>query len=93
MALFDPDNRNRSADHRKVYALYEVAYTLVDFAAAFLFIVGSGMFFYKSLENGALWCFLAGSVCFALKPTIRTVREFHLLAMGDFSDLAERVRQ
>lgn len=90
MTLFNPDNRTRSDRHRKIYALYALAYTLVDFCAAFLFIVGSAMFFDKSLENAALWCFLVGSVFFALKPAIRTVREFHLLALGDYDDLAAR---
>lgn len=92
MAFFDPDNRTRSPDHRRIYALYEFAFTFVDFAAAILFLVGSVMFFYSSLEHPALWCFVVGSVCFALKPTIRVVREFHLLAIGDYSDLAERAK-
>lgn len=37
MRLFNPDNRTRSAEHKRVYALYELAYTLNDFGAALLF--------------------------------------------------------
>lgn len=91
--IFNPDNRTRSMRSRRIYAYYEIAYTLVDFLAAFLFLVGSVLFFYKSLENPAIWCFVVGSLCFALKPTIRVVREVHFLAIGDFSDLARRVER
>ncbi len=90
MTFFDPHNKSRSPNHRRIYALYEVAFTAVDFAAAILFLVGSALFFDKSLEHAALWCFVVGSVFFALKPTIRVAREIHLLALGDYSDLAER---
>ncbi|MCB1440185.1 MAG: YrhK family protein [Nitratireductor sp.] len=90
MALFDPDNRNRSHYHRRLYAAYEVAFTLVDFLAAACFIAGSVMFFYKSLENGAIWLFVIGSVFFFMKPAIRLARELHYLALGDVEDVAKR---
>lgn len=92
MQFFNPENRTKSHRNRKIYAVYEIAYTAVDFSAAILFLVGSVLFFYKSLENPAIWCFVIGSVFFALKPTIRIVRELHFLMMGDYSDLAERYR-
>ncbi|WP_026380473.1 YrhK family protein [Afifella pfennigii] len=92
MAFFDPDNRTRTMRHRKVYAAYEIAHTAVDFSAAILFLVGSILFFYKPLENLAIWCFVVGSACFAMKPTIRIVREFHYLAIGDFTDLEKAAR-
>ena len=91
MAFFNPQNRNRSDRTRKIYAVYEIAYTLVDFLAALLFLVGSAMFFYAELENPAIWCFVVGSAFFLMKPTIRVVREFHYLAIGDYADLAERL--
>ncbi len=90
MKFFNPDNRTNSLRSRRIYALYEIAYTTVDFLAALLFLVGSAMFFYASLENPAIWCFVIGSVCFMMKPTIRVVREFHYLAIGDYADLASR---
>lgn len=93
MAFFNPDNSTRSMRHRKIHAYYEFAYTIVDFLAAFLFLVGSILFFYKSMENPAIWCFVVGSVFFALKPAIRVAREAHYLAIGDFTDLARRVEQ
>ena len=88
MALFQPENHTRSDRHRRLYAIYELAYTIVDFLAAILFLVGSVMFFFGSLENPAIWCFVVGSACFALKPTLRLAREIHYLAIGDIDDLA-----
>ena len=90
MRLFEPDNRSKSPEHRRLYALYEIWYTAVDFTAAFLFVIGSVFFFWKSTETLATWMFLVGSICFALKPTIRLAREMHYLSMGDFSELARR---
>lgn len=92
MALFQPGNHTRSDTHRRVYALYEFAYTIVDFSAAILFLVGSVMFFYSALETPAIWCFVVGSACFALKPTLRLAREIHYLAIGDIDDLAQRAQ-
>lgn len=48
------------------------------------------MFFYKSLENGAIWLFVIGSVFFFMKPAIRLARELHYLALGDVEDVAKR---
>jgi len=93
MALFDPSNGTKSERHRKIYALYELAFTFVDFSAAILFFVGSILFFYKPLENAAIWCFVIGSACFAAKPTIRVAREIHYIAIGDYSDLAKAAQQ
>lgn len=90
MKIFAPGNRNLSRHHERVYAAYEIAFTSVDFLAALLFVVGSALFFYKSLETPAIWCFLVGSVCFALKPTLRLAREIHYLTLGDLEDVARR---
>ncbi len=90
MRLFAPDNRDRSPRHQRLYAVYELAFTVVDFMAAFLFVIGSVMFFRSSLENLGVWMFLVGSLCFALKPTIRLTRELHYLAIGDVDDVASR---
>ncbi len=87
MSFFDPRTRNRSDRNRKLYAYYEIAYTGVDVAAALLFIVGSVLFFWESLSIPAPWCFLVGSIFFALKPTLRILREVHMLAEGDYEDL------
>ena len=89
MSFFDPRTRSRSLRNRKLYAAYEIAYTAVDVTAALLFIVGSILFFWESLSVSATWCFLIGSIFFALKPTLRIVREFHMLAEGDYADLDE----
>ena len=89
MSFFDPRTRSRSHRNRKLFAAYEIAYTAVDVIAALLFIVGSVLFFWQSLSIPATWCFLIGSIFFALKPTLRIVREFHMLAEGDYEDLEE----
>ena len=87
--LFTENHRDDpSKTHR--YAMYEIAYTIVDFTAAILFVIGSVMFFYESLQTAGTWLFLIGSICFAAKPTIRLVRDIHLAAIGDEEDLAER---
>lgn len=88
MAIFNPQNHTLTARHRRLYALYEIAFTIADFSAALLFLVGSWLFFYPSVENQAIWCFVIGSAFFALKPTLRLARELHYLAIGDYADIA-----
>ena len=93
MRLFQHDNRQKSHDSRRIYALFEIAYTIVDFIAAFSFLIGSILFFWAKYETPAVWLFVIGSVCFCLKPTIRMIRELKLLEMGDTDDLADRYRK
>ncbi|GGB10191.1 YrhK family protein [Allosediminivita pacifica] len=88
--LFSHRNRTRNEDTRRVYAMFEVVYTIVDFFAAFFFTVGSVLFLWKSLETWAIWCFVIGSVLFMVKPSLRLARELKLASMGDMEDLAER---
>ena len=92
MKFFAPDTRRMSQHHQKLYAAYELAFTVVEFAAGTLFLVGSWLFFYRQWENEAIWCFLIGSACFMVGPTLKLVREVHFAAVGDFADLAERAR-
>ena len=91
MKLFQEDNQTRNADTRRIYALFELAYTTVDFLAAICFPIGSILFFWPAYETPAVWFFVVGSVCFCLKPTIRLSREIKLARMGDTEDLAERL--
>jgi hypothetical protein len=91
MKFFQSDLRTRSDQHRNIYALYELTYTAIDLSAAVLFIVGSILFFYQDLQDAGTWCFLVGSIFFAAKPMLRVVRELHLLAIGDYDDLAKRI--
>jgi len=93
MKLFRHETRQKSAESRRVWALYELAYTLVDFGAAICFTIGSVLFFWNSLETAAIWLFTVGSVLFLAKPTIRLVRELTLLRMGDYEELAERAER
>ncbi len=63
MTLFHSPNAQHSPEQRRFYALTEIAYTTVDFAAAILFIVGSVLFFFESLVTVGTWLFLIGSIC------------------------------
>jgi hypothetical protein len=92
MSLFDPDNRTRSPRHKKIYALCEIAYTVVDVSAAVLFVVGSILFFYPKTTDVGIWFFLIGSVFFGLRPTIKLAREFAYLRIGDYTDVADSLK-
>ncbi|WP_099864717.1 YrhK family protein [Pararhizobium haloflavum] len=92
MKLFRPGNREKSEEHKRIYALYELWYTAVDFMAAFTFLIGSVLFFSESTQTAATWCFVIGSICFALKPTIRLARELRYYQLGEIDTLADRLR-
>ena len=92
MKLFHRDRRTDSEAHRRLYARFEIAYTIVDFLAAVMFIVGSVMFFYDSWQTVGTWLFLIGSFFFAAKPTLRLFREIQLYRLGDMDDLAEALK-
>lgn len=91
--LFHPDNRHRSDRHARIWALSELARTLVDFLAAGMFVVGSALFFFSSTQIAATWLFLVGSLFFALKPTIRLVRELKFIALDREDALREMARR
>ncbi len=76
--MFDPRRATESPRHAEVYGRYQIIYTLVEFAAAVAFVIGSVFFFYTSLSVPADWLFLIGSVLFAVRPTITVLRESHL---------------
>lgn len=87
MRLFHPDSRREKKD---LWATYEIAYTAVDFAAAFAFVVGSVLFYFDPLHFWATTLFLVGSILFAAKPTIRFLREVAMAGRGEVDQLAER---
>ena len=87
MPLFHPDHKRRYENDERAYAVLELAYTTVDVAAALLFIVGSVMFFSENWVTLGTWCFLIGSICFGLKPTIRIYREIRYFSSGDYDDI------
>ncbi|WP_324751820.1 YrhK family protein [Roseovarius sp. Pro17] len=88
MKLFDPANHLRSYAHRRIYAYAELAYTLVDFSAAALFVVGSILFFSTSTTYAATWLFLIGSILFGMRPTIKLVREIAYMRVNTSDDVA-----
>ncbi|MEM1161322.1 MAG: YrhK family protein [Pseudomonadota bacterium] len=89
MTLFHPEAPQRSPDHVRVYALYELAYTAVDFLAALLFLIGSILFFDEATTYLATWLFVVGSFFFAVKPTLKLSREFKYWRMGYLDRLAK----
>lgn len=88
--LFRHRNREQSARSRRIYAAHELAHTIADFIAAVSFLIGSILFFWKSLETQAIWLFVVGSAFFMVKPVIKLTRELRLAALGDTGDLAMR---
>jgi hypothetical protein len=82
MDIFVVRRYDESQEHRETYSKYEILYSIVDFTAALTFIVGSIFFFYDALMTAGTWLFLIGSICFALRPTIRLVRELHLARLS-----------
>ncbi len=90
MTLFKLSRHHRYIADERTYAWFELAYTAVDMAAAGLFVIGSIMFFSEAWLTTGTWCFLVGSICFALKPTLRIVRELKYLKEDDYEDLAKR---
>ncbi len=90
--LFERNIRDQSSLHRRIYAMFELFYTVIDFAAAFLFIAGSILFFSEAWTYTGTWLFLIGSVFFAMKPALRLIRELKLAAIGDTEDLADRFK-
>ena len=91
MSLFQRDRRNDSPQQARVYAAFEIAYTAVDFTAAITFVIGSVMFLSEEWTRIGTYLFIVGSICFALKPTIRLWRELKLTAMGDPEDVASKL--
>lgn len=90
MRLFSHEARQRNTDTRKVYAAYEIAHTIVDFAAAICFLAGSILFLWSAYETQAIWLFIIGSGFFCLKPSLRLAREIQLWRMGRIDTLARR---
>lgn len=76
--MFDPRQSTASEQHVQVYGFYKKLYTVVEFAAAVSFVVGSVLFFYESEQLLATWFFLVGSILFAARPTVTVLREYHL---------------
>ncbi|SFD90873.1 YrhK family protein [Roseivivax sediminis] len=87
--LFRHETRQSTARTRRLYARYELAHTIVDFAAAVLFLVGSVLFFWDETQFTATWMFVFGSLFFCVKPTLRLTREIHLFRAGDTETLAD----
>ncbi|MDC0434445.1 YrhK family protein [bacterium] len=89
MNWFNPDNHTKSDEHRRVYAMCEIAYTVVDFSAAALFVIGSFLFFDESTTYVATWLFVVGSVLFGLRPTIKLYREIAYFRLGNYDEIAK----
>lgn len=91
--LFQTDHRQGTRDQRRFFAICEILYTVIDFSAAALFVIGSFMFLSEAWQTTGTILFIIGSFLFAAKPTLRLTRELKLMAMGDTSDLADRLER
>ncbi|WP_435138583.1 YrhK family protein [Pseudopelagicola sp. nBUS_19] len=89
--LFNPENHTRSKQHKKIFAYCELTYTIVDFSAASLFVVGSILFFNDATVDAGTWMFLIGSIFFGLRPSIKLVRELAYLRIKDYNDVAKNL--
>lgn len=90
MRLFDPRDRDIPVRLARRYAAIEVLHTAVDFAAAFMFVIGSVLFFFETTKTLGTWCFLIGSILFMVKPAIRLAREIWLGRNRDIHQLADQ---
>ncbi|MBV7408361.1 YrhK family protein [Maritimibacter sp. DP1N21-5] len=90
MGLFRHANRQRSEASRTVYARFQLIYTAVDFGASLAFVAGSLMYILGVDEATVIWVYLAGSLLFAAKPSLRLLREIRLYRMGHVEYLAQR---
>lgn len=88
--FFDPATKHSSSRNKRIYALYELWYTVVDVAAAVCFVVGSFLFLGESTKTLATWLFIVGSIFFLTKPIIRLLREARYYEDGDVDVLARR---
>ncbi|AGF71323.1 YrhK family protein [Corynebacterium halotolerans] len=89
LQLFDPRDHKITPRQARRYARFEIFHTVVDFTAAFLFIIGSVLFFFEQTKIPGTYCFLFGSIFFAAKPAIRLAREISLARLDDVDQLAE----
>ena len=71
-------DEQQQVHYSRTHAIYQWIHLLVDFAAAAMFVVGSVLFLQPGLERAGSWLFLAGSIFFAMKPTVRLLRVLHL---------------
>lgn len=75
-------------DELVIRGRYETVSIANDFLIAVWFVVGSILFFWEQTTVAATWCFLAGSVQFLVRPSIRLARRVHLRRFGG-ADRAE----
>lgn len=84
---------DRAQQTRRIFAITELVYTLVDFLAGVMFFIGSIFFLYPSLIVAGTWLFIFGSVLFAGRPCIRLIREIKFYRMGMLDELAMRGKE
>lgn len=78
-------------EHRKrIYAAFELWYTIVDVGAAVSFLAGSILFLWEGTKTVGTCLFIGGSALFLLKPAIRLMRESKYAASGEIDTLARR---
>lgn len=79
MAIFESiDVSKLSEDKRKKFAKYELYLTFCELIGGLTFIIGSFLFLNEATTLAGTYLFIIGSFFFALRPTLKFVREYHL---------------
>lgn len=88
--MFNYHDPAQTEQRKRIYAAFELWYTIVDVGAAVSFLAGSLLFLSEDTKTVGTYLFIGGSVLFLLKPAIRLTREANYAASGDFDTLAHR---
>jgi len=66
------------AAEKKIHERYEWLHIANDYASALLFLVGSILFLWPSMELPAVWLFIIGSAVFLNGPFLRTLNKHYV---------------
>lgn len=79
MAIFESiDISKMSEEKKRKYARYELILTFLEFFGGLTFIIGSFLFLSEATTLLGTYFFIVGSFFFALRPTVKFIREYHL---------------
>jgi hypothetical protein len=88
--MFKYHDPAKTEQRKRIYAAFELWYTIVDVGAAVSFLTGSLLFLWEDTKTLGTYLFIGGSALFLLKPAIRLMRESKYAASGDIDTLAYR---
>lgn len=88
--MFNYHDPAQTEQRKRIYAAFELWYTIVDVGAAVSFLAGSLLFLWEDTKTVGTYLFVGGSALFLLKPAIRLMRESKYAAGGEIDTLAHR---